>query len=134
MKRKILIVDDEPEIREVLTRRLEAEGYSIDTAKGGKEAIGAFVYSLYNGGYDLVVLDIMLPEIDGISILDIIRKEEELRGIRIGEGVSVIMLTALRDSWMESFKNGCDDYLTKPYLPQQLLNKIEDTLKSRIAD
>lgn len=131
MGKKILIVDDEPEIRQALTFRLESEGYQVETAKGGKEAIGAVIHAMRHEPYDLIVLDIMLPDVDGLEILDIIRLEEEYRGISLGEGIFIIMLTALKESWMDSFNKGCDDYLSKPYLPQQLLNKIKEAFRTR---
>ena len=133
MSDKILIVDDESAIRDVLTARLEYAGYMVESAKNGREAIGAYFESMYMEikPFSLILLDIMMPGINGLEVLQIIRKQEELMGIKYEDGVPIIMLTALKEAWMKSFNEGSDDYLTKPYEPEDLLDKIEEKLEQR---
>ncbi|MGA1825985.1 MAG: response regulator [bacterium] len=133
MSDKILIVDDEKAIRDVLTARLEYAGYIVESAKNGREAIGAYLESLYMEikPISLIILDIMMPGVNGLEVLQIIRKNEKLRRIDYENGVPIIMLTALEEAWMKSFNEGCDDYLTKPYELQDLLDKIQEKLEQR---
>ena len=128
---KILIVDDEKEIRNVLTARTEYAGYRVDSADNGIEAIGAYIASLHNKDpFSLIILDIMMPGINGIDVLNIIRKEEELRDIKYKDGIAIIMVSTLEEAWIKS-NEGYDDFLSKPYEPQDLLNKIEKKLNER---
>lgn len=127
---QILAVDDEPDFLEVLTPRLESAGYQVIKASDGKEAIGMYVHSITkNDPIHLILLDIMMPGMSGIEALEAIRKEEELRGIPLGRGVPIIMLTALKRPFMDSFNRGCDDYIIKPFNDVDLLNKIDEKLK-----
>ena len=130
---KILIVDDEKEIRKVLTARVEYAGYRVESANNGREAIGAYIESLSmnRDPFSLIILDIMMPGINGIDVLNIIRKEEELRKIEYQDCIPIIMLTALKNECRNSFYKGCDDYLIKPYEPEELLNKIKEKLNER---
>ncbi|MGA1867386.1 MAG: response regulator [bacterium] len=128
MTSKILIVDDEKELNEVLCARVEYAGYSVESVNNGREAIGAYIESLHKEPFSLILLDIMMPGLNGLEVLKIIREEEELRGIGNGDGVPVIMLTALKDAWMKSINEGSDDYLIKPYESENLLKKIREKL------
>lgn len=128
MAKKILIVDDESDIRELLSVRLKHAGFDIEEAQNGREAIGAFIEGHHNRPFDLVLLDIMMPGLNGLDVLRILRSEEENRGIDYGSGVPIIMITALKEPWMESFKCGCDDYIIKPYKPEDLMKKIAEKL------
>ncbi|MDA8403241.1 MAG: response regulator, partial [Desulfobacteraceae bacterium] len=102
---RILIVDDEPDIRDQLGRMLSGQKYSIDTAKDGEEALD----KIFDHVFDLVILDIMLPERDGLSVLQEIRQA----GIKI----PVLMLTAKCDvdDKIKGLDQGADDYLAKPF-------------------
>jgi two-component system chemotaxis response regulator CheY len=114
---KMLIVEDEFLSRQLLQTYV-AEYGSCDVAVDGKEAVKAVKIS-YEAGkpYDLVFMDIMLPELDGQAALKEIRAYEAGRGILGGETCKVLMMTALSDahSVMEAFKNQCEGYITKPY-------------------
>lgn len=131
MSKSILLVDDEPEVLKTLTFRLGAAGFRVKCASAGKEAVHLFIQSFYENAFDVVLLDIKLPDIDGCEILKMIRQEEELRGVAYGEGVIVIMQTALKEPWMDAFTGGCDDYIIKPYAFQDLLKKIEDKMRAK---
>ncbi|MFH2139108.1 MAG: response regulator [Candidatus Omnitrophota bacterium] len=129
MNHKILVVDDEKEMVEVLSTTLKRAGYDVDTANNGREALGAYLESLHREPFSLMTLDIKMTGIDGLEVLEIIRKEEELRGIPLGKGIPIIMSTAFATPWPEAFKKGCDDYILKPYKMEDLLGKIEDKIK-----
>lgn len=131
MAKRILVVDDEPSIRKILATRLAHEGFQVDMAASGREAIGAYIESLEHEPYSVMVLDIRMAGIDGIETLGLIRKEESLRKIKLGTGLPVIVITATTDSLGQSFYAGCDDYLPKPFRPEQLLEKINNILEKR---
>ena len=132
MADRILVVDDEIEMREVLTTMLTRSGYSVETAEGGREAIGAYIESLENKKpFAAIILDIMMPKGDGLQAVEIIRKEEEKRDIQCGMGTYIVMLTALENPWVEAFNKGCDDYLIKPYKMEDLLEKLQSNLERK---
>jgi two-component system, OmpR family, alkaline phosphatase synthesis response regulator PhoP len=117
--RRILLVDDEPGLRRTVSDRLRAEGYDVDTASNGDVAMTL----ARRTAYDLIILDLMLPTIDGLTVC------QELRG----EGLDtfVLMLTA-RDETADKvlgLKMGADDYLTKPFECAELLARIEALLR-----
>ncbi|MBQ6149341.1 MAG: response regulator transcription factor [Oscillospiraceae bacterium] len=111
---RILIVDDEIKIREVVSEYAKAMGYECDQACNGKEAIEM----VRNGSYDCVVMDIMMPELDGFSAC---------RKIKAIRDVPVIMLSARteEDDKLFSFDIGVDDYITKPFSPKELMARIK---------
>ena len=104
MARKILIVDDEPLIVKGLKYSLEQDGYETDSAVDGEEAVNKF----FAGQFDLVLLDVMLPKIDGIEVCQRIREKSN---------VPIIMLTAKGDDMDKilGLEYGADDYMTKPF-------------------
>ena len=104
MAKKILIVDDEPLIVKGLKYSLEQDGYEIDSAEDGEEAISKF----FAGQYDLILLDVMLPKIDGIEVCQHIREKSN---------VPIIMLTAKGEDMDKilGLEYGADDYMTKPF-------------------
>lgn len=110
----ILIVDDEEKITEVLKVYLEKEGYNIKIANTGKEAIDSF----NKEGFDLIILDRMLPDISGESICEIVREKSM---------VHIIMLTAKSDDEekIEGFNLGCDDYVIKPFNVKELVLRVK---------
>jgi two-component system alkaline phosphatase synthesis response regulator PhoP len=115
---KILVVDDEDSIRGIVSAYLEAEGYTVHLAEDGQQAIAAF--RRYKP--DLIVLDIMLPGIDGLDILQQIRRESD---------VYVLMLTAKSEDTdrIIGLTVGADDYLTKPFNPRELVARVKAILR-----
>lgn len=119
---KILIVEDEEKIARFVELELKHEGYEVDKATDGRTGLAL----AEQGGYDLILLDIMLPGINGIEILRRIRKESD---------VPVIMLTA-RDAVMDKVSGldmGADDYITKPFAIEELLARIRVTLRKNTS-
>jgi DNA-binding response OmpR family regulator len=118
---RILVVEDEPDLKEITAKRLKAEGYGVDTCDNGKDA----QYYIEHTPYDLILLDVMLPGADGITVLKNIRKK--------GMKTPVLLLTA-RDSIEDrvtGLDNGADDYLTKPFAFDELLARIRVILRRR---
>ncbi|MCH8286918.1 response regulator transcription factor [candidate division KSB1 bacterium] len=126
MEKYILVVDDELEVLGTLNSRLIKEGYKVKTVETGKEATQAFVESYYDQPFDVILLDVGLPDINGCDVLKGIRQEEEIRGLKYDDGVKIIMQTGLKESWMDAFNQGCDDYIIKPYVFEDLLKKIKE--------
>ena len=127
-KLKILIVEDEFLSRQLLQSYLEGRA-QCDVAVDGVEAVRAVELSYESGKpYDLVFLDIMLPTKDGQTALKEIRAYESSRGIQGGQTCKIVMMTALSDAKtvMESFKNQCEGYVTKPYSKQKLEAAIRE--------
>ena len=116
----ILAVDDTPENLEILRMRLEANGYEVATAGDGEEGL-ARASELRP---DLVLLDIMMPKLDGIAVVRRLKADPETQFI------PVILVTAKADARdvVEGLDAGGDDYLTKPFSPRQLLAKINEFL------
>ena len=119
MKNKsVLIVDDESDLLELLQSIFERAGYTkIATASSGKEALSMF----RNHQPDMIILDVMMPGIDGFTVL------KEIRQIST---VPVLMLTARGEAndKFSGFENGADDYLVKPFLPKELLLRVQAIL------
>jgi len=120
---KLLLLEDDPLLSKTLIRYLESEGYAIDWAKTGEEAMEMS----YDGDYDLYLFDINVPLINGIDLLSDLREAEDY--------TPTIIISALRDiaSVSRGFIAGADDYLKKPFDPEELLIRIKaktDTLKT----
>ncbi|NLL69682.1 MAG: response regulator transcription factor [Epulopiscium sp.] len=117
-KEKILIVDDEDRIREMIKEYISAEGYEIHEAADGVEALNLFKKYTYS----LIVLDIMLPQIDGWSVCREIRKTSL---------IPIIMLTARGEEYdkLFGFELGVDDYMVKPFSPKELLARIKAIIR-----
>ncbi|MBU7007182.1 response regulator [Phosphitispora fastidiosa] len=123
---KTLIVEDDFISRRLLQAILSPYG-TCDTAVNGKEAVEAFTRSWEgNCPYDLICLDILMPEMDGHEVLSEIRRTENQRNLNSAEAVKVIMTTMLKDpnNIMKAFKNNCEEYLSKPIEKQKLLQKV----------
>jgi adenylate cyclase len=123
----ILVVDDDPVNRTMLTRLLEQEGYRVDTASDGRRALEM----LRGDPFDIVLLDMLMPELDGYEVLTHMKADDELRH------VPVLMITALDDiaSAVRCIATGADDYLPKPFDPVVLRARIRAGLtKKRIHD
>lgn len=118
MAPKILVVDDDPAINEMLTIVLEAEGFQTSSVTDGAEAVPAF----RSFDPDLILLDLMLPGMNGIDICREIRKES---------AVPVVMLTAKTDTVdvVLCLESGADDYITKPFKPKELVARIRARLR-----
>ena len=116
--KRLLVVEDEPDIQELLQNFLEAAGYAVTLAGDGVEAIARF----QQGQYDLVLLDVLLPKIDGYGVCELIRRTS---------AVPVVMLTALDDEahQLQGFDLQIDDYITKPFSMPVLLRKLEAVLR-----
>ena len=120
MKQKILVVDDEPEAVELLEFNLKQAGYAVTTAEDGAEALK----KARTQSPDLIVLDVMLPEMDGFEICKALRLDSATRRMPI------LMLTAKAGEIdrVLGLELGADDYLTKPYSPRELLLRIKKIL------
>ena len=118
---KILLVDDEKDILEFLSYNLKKEGFKVTTANNGKLAIE----QAQKNNPDLIILDVMMPEMDGIMTCSEIRKIPEL------ESVLILFLTARSEEYSElaGFGAGADDYVTKPIKPKLLISRIKALLK-----
>lgn len=116
---RVLIVEDEPNLRQQLQNTLEGAGYAVDAASDGEE--GHFLGSTET--YDAIVLDLGLPEIDGLTVLDRWRKE--------GRTAPVLVLTA-RDSWSDKVAGldaGADDYVAKPFQTEELIARLRALIR-----
>ncbi len=120
-RRKILVVDDEPKLVRVVREYLEHDGYRVVSAGDGREALDRFRQERP----DLVVLDLMLPELDGLEVC---------RRIRRDSGVPIIMLTARAEEVDEliGLELGADDYVAKPFSPRTLLARVRSVLRRAV--
>jgi two-component system, OmpR family, response regulator ArlR len=118
---RILVVEDELHLAEALTQILKKNNYTVDTVNDGEAGLDNALSNIY----DLIILDIMLPKMDGISILKEIRKE--------GLGVPVILLTAKGEisDKVAGLDSGADDYLPKPFAAEELLARIRALLRRK---
>jgi len=118
---KSLIVDDELTSRELLSLILKPYG-SVETASDGLEGLKAYNLALGREPYDLIMLDIMLPKMDGQQVLKSIRRIEQERGVVGPEQVKIVMISALGDfsNVSQAFASACTSYLTKPILPEKV--------------
>ena len=121
MSKKILIIEDSQMIVHTLKDLFEKKGYEVITASNGQEGLDLY----RTQGCDVILLDIKMPGMDGLKVLEAIRDEEREKGIIKGFGhVRIIMLTASNQDWTEALAYGCDDYILKPYNAEKLLKKI----------
>lgn len=129
-EKRILLVDDEIDYARLITQILRDQGYKVEPAYSGREAIGAYVKSVHdNNPFDLVILDVRLPDMSGLEVLEVLRKEEECRGIRGKKRVPVIASTAYDEPYMDPDQiKGCDDYLIKSANHIELFRKIEERI------
>lgn len=116
--KKILVVDDEERIRRLLKMYLEKAEYEIDEAKDGKRALEMAL----ENEYDLILLDLMMPEMDGIEVAEELRKEKE---------TPIMMLTAKGEELnrIQGFEVGADDYIVKPFSPREIVLRVAAILK-----
>ena len=115
---RILVVDDEEMIRKLIRKYAEFDGHTIDEAVDGMDAIAKFK----DGSYDIIIMDIMMPELDGFSACREIRKLSD---------IPIIMLSARGEEYdkINGFEIGIDDYVVKPFSPKELMLRIDAIMK-----
>jgi DNA-binding response OmpR family regulator len=115
---RVLVVDDEPIVREVLSRYLSREGFEVETAADGQAALDVFEATRP----ELIVLDLMLPRMDGLEVF---------RRIRARNGAAVIMLTARGEETdrVVGLELGADDYIAKPFSPREVVARVRAVLR-----
>lgn len=125
-KKKILVVDDEPDIRELIAYNLSKEGYEVTIAADGKEA----VEQAKKQHPDLVLLDMMMPVMDGIAVCRTLRRLPQFKD------TFIVFLTARSEETAElgGFEAGADDYITKPIKPRILLSRISAILRRNVTE
>lgn len=118
--RKVLVIDDEPGIIEIVEANLEGDGFEVISASNGKEGLE----KIKSEAPELVVLDVMMPEMDGWEVLRSIEQDPATAGL------PVIMLTAKAadEDYIYGLEEGAVEYITKPFLPVELVNRIKITL------
>ena len=124
---KILIVEDDLTSRLLMQEMLKSVG-QVDFAADGQMGVEAVRMALQNRQpYDLICMDIMMPDLDGQQTLRVIREMEQDWGVYSNQGAKVVMTTALsdRDNVVNAFTGQCDGYLTKPISKQQLLDELK---------
>lgn len=118
---KILAVDDEQNILDFVKINLEISGYEVETAKDGAEGLA----KAKTGEYDAIVMDVMMPKLNGYTVC------EQLRALPVTKETPIIMLTAkgTLDDKVKGFDSGADDYLIKPFEPQELLVRLKALMR-----
>ena len=121
---RILVTDDEQKIREMIRKYAEFEGFTVDEAKDGFDAVN----KADKEKYDLIIMDVMMPNLDGFSAVKEIKKKDP--------NVPVIMLSALGEEYdkIHGFDVGVDDYVVKPFSTKELMMRIHAILKRTNAD
>lgn len=116
---KLLVVDDEDRIRRLLTMYLSREGYEIDEAVDGQEALDKAL----ENEYACILLDLMLPEMDGLEVLEMLREKKKM--------TPVILLTAKGEESdrVAGFETGADDYIVKPFSPREVVLRVKALLR-----
>ena len=123
MDKKILIIEDEAAIQKILSEPLTFAGYKVTTASDGLEGINSF----HEQKFDLILLDIILPKIDGYTVCEMIRQESQ---------IPIILLTALdtEADQIKGFDKLADDYITKPFSIKLVLKHVEALLRRTASD
>ena len=122
MRKKILVVEDDTDLLEMLRLSLKGAGYSIATATNGLEALR----KARTLRPELIVLDLVLPELDGFAVCETLRKD------RATASVPIIVVTGLSSEFtrLAGFESGATDYVTKPFTPTELVSKIDSMLRA----
>ena len=122
---RILVVDDEPDLRELVRTVLTYHGHQVSLAEDGEQAVDA----LQRQRPEVMVLDLMMPNVDGFGVL----KEMKRLGLR---GVKTLVLTCMNREadWLRGYKHGAHQYLTKPFDPEELAEKVEMLLTMSETD
>ena len=123
---KVLLVDDEPDILELIQYNLEKEGYDVETANNGREGVEKALASIP----DLILLDVMMPEMDGIETCHQLRENEDLNKTLIA------FLTARNEDYSQiaGLDAGADDYITKPIKPKVLVSRVKALMRRKHPD
>lgn len=123
VKKTILIVDDDPDIRDILKHYLKREDYSVFTASDGHKGIAEAIKVMP----DLIIMDIMMPNMDGIEACKILRSMPEF------DNILIVFLTGRCEEYSEiaGFNIGADDYITKPLKPEALISRLKAILKRK---
>lgn len=127
MAASVLVVEDEPDIRDLVAFHLEREGFQVRTARGGAEGLTR----VKTAAPDLIILDLMLPELDGLEVCRRLRRDP------VTASIPVIMLTAKADEVdrVVGLELGADDYVAKPFSPKELVARVRAVLRrSRPAE
>ena len=122
-QKRILVVDDDPKMVEIVRLRLESDGFLVSSARDGQAALDR----IQQDSPDLIVLDLMLPRIEGFDLCHILRSE-------LGSAVPIIMLSArsTEDDKLTGLELGADDYLTKPFSPRELSARVTAVLRRTV--
>lgn len=120
MAKKILVVEDELFVRTLVQSRLEANGYEVTTASDGEQALG----KARSEKPDLIILDLMLPKLDGARLCRLLKLDDNYKHIPI------LVLTARvqKESFQKALEAGADAFLSKPFVPETLLDKVKQLL------
>ncbi|MCM1370705.1 MAG: response regulator transcription factor [Clostridium sp.] len=121
---RILVVEDEYKLADLIQSRLKKENYSIDISLDGEDGL----YNALQNIYDLIILDVMLPKKDGFEIL------KELKKNNINSNVIMLTAKASLDDKLEGFDGGADDYLTKPFHMEELVARVNARLRKNSID
>jgi heavy metal response regulator len=116
---RLLVVEDEKRIADFLCRGLQGAGYAVDVASTGTAALD----HIHSADYDLVVLDLMLPDMDGMAVL------ERIRGKKVGPPVLILSARSTLDDRVKGLEQGADDYLVKPFAFVELLARVRALLR-----
>jgi phosphate regulon transcriptional regulator PhoB len=121
---KILVVDDEPDLVELVSYNLTKEGFDVSSASDGEEALR----KIREGGFDLLILDLMLPGIQGMELCRMLRKDPKT------EGLPIIMVTAKGEEVdrVLGLEIGADDYIAKPFSPRELTARVKAVLRRTV--
>jgi len=119
--KKILVVDDEPDLVELVSYNLKKEGFKVSISPDGEDALE----KIRKGAFDLVILDLMLPGIQGVELCRMLRSNPKT------ESIPIIMLTARGEvsDKIRGLETGADDYMTKPFSPKELLARVKAILR-----
>lgn len=126
MAGKIIVVEDDPDISEILQYNLEQEGYEVDVVDNGDKAVA----EIMKNPPDLILLDLMLPGTNGLEIARMIRRDEQTHNIPI------IMITARSEEMdiLQGLEQGADDYITKPFRPREVIARVKALLRRHRRD
>ena len=119
MADNILVVEDDKDIQEIIVEILRDKGYVVDSADNGREGFTAY----QNKEYDLIIMDVMMPEVDGYQLAKLIRNKNK--------EIPILMLTALEEEYdqLKAFEIGIDDYVSKPFSFNILIKRVEAILR-----
>lgn len=121
---RILVVDDEPDVHVLLDKMLGSQGYTVDAAYSADEAFR----TIETNRPDLIILDLMMPAISGLTMLERIKDDDKLRDI-------LVLIVSARDEQndrLEALSHGADDYVSKPFHLRALIRKIEHMLEKKV--